>query len=563
MRELGRRSEAAENPFKNGAFRSGPAGGKPIHHGSFKGPSLASQPFAIQPFRAMRPDDGGAGGGQLPVPLGEASGTAPLVTAHPVGPRIVVAAACPAARALGLLPGMPLTQARALVPGLDVRDAAPAADSAILERLALFAARRWTPTAAVSAGLDGLWLDLTGVSHLFGGERAVAARMLRTCARAGFTARIAVAGTAGAAHALARYGREPLAICPSGGEAAAIAQLPPAALRLEQNQIDAARRLGIETVGDLLASPRGPIGRRFGTSLIARIDQAIGRQGEPIEAIAPFQPPSATLRFVEPIATAEAIATALADAMTMLVRELGLRGLGARALLLACLRVDGAEQRVRCGTARATRDGGHLLRLLAMRIETIEPGFGIEGIRLVATRSEPLAAEAIDGGLGAAGGPHGWGGDPPAPDLAPLIDRLAGRIGARNLYRVGAVESDVPERGVRPAPPLAEVAEWPRRWPRPARLLSPPEQVDHVIFEIPDHPPRRFVWRGRPYLVTRGDGPERIHGEWWRRSGEADAVRDYYQVEDEAGARFWLFRRGDGLDPRTGDLSWHLHGVFG
>jgi hypothetical protein len=29
------------------------------------------------------------------------------------------------------------------------------------------------------------------------------------------------------------------------------------------------------------------------------------------------------------------------------------------------------------------------------------------------------------------------------------------------------------------------------------------------------------------------------------------------------GARYWIFRRGDGVEEGTGDLSWHLHGVFG
>jgi len=80
---------------------------------------------------------------------------------------------------------------------------------------------------------------------------------------------------------------------------------------------------------------------------------------------------------------------------------------------------------------------------------------------------------------------------------------------------------------------------------------------------LPDQPPRRFSWRGRPYRVRQADGPERIHGEWWKRSAETEAVRDYFQVEDEAGHRFWLFRRGDGENARSGDLSWYLHGVFG
>jgi protein ImuB len=79
---------------------------------------------------------------------------------------------------------------------------------------------------------------------------------------------------------------------------------------------------------------------------------------------------------------------------------------------------------------------------------------------------------------------------------------------------------------------------------------------------LPDQPPRRFEWRGQAYKVVAGDGPERIHGEWWRRDKEVWAVRDYFRIEDEQGGRFWVFRRGDGMDNSTGDLSWWIHGVF-
>ena len=63
--------------------------------------------------------------------------------------------------------------------------------------------------------------------------------------------------------------------------------------------------------------------------------------------------------------------------------------------------------------------------------------------------------------------------------------------------------------------------------------------------------------------MVAGDGPERIHGEWWVRTGEVWAVRDYFRVENDMGARFWIFRRGDGVDGDTGDLSWYMHGLFG
>jgi protein ImuB len=467
-----------------------------------------------------------------------------------------IAAACPEARALGLGPGMALTHARILVPGLDVRDSEPEADMALLTRLGLFAARRWTPRAALS-GPDGLWLDLQGVAHLFGGEEILCARILRFCARLRLAARIAVAGTPGAAHALARFGARfdsrRLILSPTGDEAEAIAQLPIAALRVEEEVIAAARRLGIETVGDLAAMNRAPLERRFGKSLLRRLDQALGRAAEPFDPIVPEEPPTATLRFVEPIATAEAIETVLKELMALLVRTLTEAGLAARGLSLICLRVDGAEQAIAIGTARASRDGAHLLRLLVPRIETIEPGFGIEAMRLVAGRCEPLGPQPVEGLL--AGGKA-------EPDLAPLVDRLAARLGERRLFRLGAVESDVPERSVCRLGPLAQAESWPR-WPRPVRLLSPPERVDNVMAELPDHPPRRFVWRGRVHRVSRADGPERVHGEWWKRSGEADAVRDYFQIEDEEGGRFWLYRRGDGIDLRTGDLSWWLQGAFG
>ncbi|MEA3054260.1 MAG: protein ImuB [Sphingomonadales bacterium] len=494
----------------------------------------------------------------------------PLLLSHRVGNRLLIAAASPEARALGLAPGMAVSQARALVPGLDVRDHDPAADEAALTRLAFFAARRWTPRAAVSPP-DGLFLDLSGVAHLFGGEERMCRRILAFCARAGFAARIAVAGTPGAAHALARFGGGPF--CPPGGEAGALAPLPLAALRVGEPVLAAARRLGLERIGDLLTLPRGPLQRRFGKTLLARLDQALGRAGEPIEPVVPEDPPEAILRFAEPIATAEAIAEALRLLMSRLIATLREAGLAARTLALLCERVDGKVERIAIGTARATRDGDHLLRLLAMKIETIEPGFGLDSIRLVAGRVEPLAPEqpslrakrsnpaalAPEAGLPRRCAPRN---DESEADLAVLVDRLAGRLGPRRLYRATAVESDVPERSVARTGPLDPALPWPK-WPRPVRLLSPPERIDNVVALLPDLPPRRFTWRGRAYRVARADGPERIHGEWWKRRAEAEAVRDYFQVEDEEGARFWLFRRGDGVDQRTGDLSWYLHGVFG
>ena len=103
---------------------------------------------------------------------------------------------------------------------------------------------------------------------------------------------------------------------------------------------------------------------------------------------------------------------------------------------------------------------------------------------------------------------------------------------------------------------------WPAEWPRPVRLISPPELVETIAL-LPDHPPNQFTWRGKRHRVRQADGPERIFGEWWKRENETAAVRDYFCVEDESGARFWLYRQGDGTNPATGSHRWFIHGLFG
>jgi protein ImuB len=145
-----------------------------------------------------------------------------------------------------------------------------------------------------------------------------------------------------------------------------------------------------------------------------------------------------------------------------------------------------------------------------------------------------------------------------------LIDILSNRVGETRLYRFAPVASDVPERSVqRVAAASPDTGGgWPTHWPRPARLLAPPEPIETVAL-LPDHPPVNFTWRGSRRRVRRADGPERVFGEWWKRDAELIAVRDYFQVEDDAGERFWIFRAGDGEDAATGSHRWYMHGIFG
>lgn len=494
-----------------------------------------------------------------PPPDGRPKPAAPaLVTAIPDHGRRIVAAVDAGARAFGIVPGMTITKARSYAETLDVMDADPEADLKGLRRLALWAGQRYAPIVAPDPP-DGLWLDITGCATLFDTERALIKDLHRRIAAFGLKVQIAVADTAGCAHAIARYvpaGR-PVTIEP-GDHRKALALLPIAALRLEFSVVEGLRKLGFVRVEQLIETPRGPLAKRFGRTLHRRLDQALGFVPEPVEPVFPEAQPRSRRSFMEPIMTAEAFGRVIADLAADVADQLSRAGRGARRLDCYFHRVDGHNQAIRVGTASPSRDPRHLANLLAAKIETIDPGLGIEAMTLVAPLIEPLGAVQDEGLAGA--GRRG-------PDLSALVDALANRFGQRRLYRTAPQASAMPERSVSLVPALSEAggAAWNNDLPRPSRMLSVPEPID-VTAMLPDHPPAMFIWRRKHYRVMQADGPERLHGEWWRDSGvEADrpyVVRDYFQVETTSGGRYWLFRLGDGENSATGPMRWFIQGAF-
>ena len=490
-----------------------------------------------------------------PLMMAGASLDAPVVTALHDGRRRVVAVADAAAAAAGLRPGMALAQAVAVVPGLVVLEAEPEADAAALERLAGWC-HRYAPLTAPDPP-DGLWLDVSGCAHLFGGEVALLDRLVGRFLRDGLGVHAAMADTPGAAHAVSRHGKG--GAVPPGAHIDACAPLPVAALRLPPDTVAALRRLGFDRVGDLARVPRPSLVRRFGPGVALRLDQLAGRVREPIVPLVPVDALQHRIAFIEPLLTADALSAAIGHLVPPLCARMEAAGQGARRLDLMFERVDGAVQAVRVGTARPARDPRHLARLLDERLEEVDPGLGIEAMRLVVALAEPLRWEQGDT---LAAPMHGIA----AASLAALVDRLSNRLGAGQVYRACPAESDVPERAVMRVPALAPpgAATWPLAadgGPAPLRLFDPPRPVDALAL-LPDDPPAAFTWRRRRHVIRHADGPERIYGEWWRRDAEMLAVRDYFQVEDEDGNRFWLFRQGDGQDPATGGLRWFLHAVF-
>jgi protein ImuB len=473
------------------------------------------------------------------------------------GSRRLLSAVSPEAMAAGLHPGQALADAQAILPGLALHPAEPAADTAWLRRLALWCLAV-TPLPAADPP-DGLLLDVTGLAHLHGNEATLLETVTARFARAGVTVRAAIAGSPTAAAALARAGLHGASI-PPGGERAAVEPLPLAALRLPIATIGALHRLGLRRVGDLLRQPRGPLARRFGAALTDALDAATGARPLPITPLRPPPEFAAERAFLEPILTREAIDATLDGLLAALCRRLAEAGRGARRLVLLAFRVDGAVQGIAVGTFLPARDPRHFARLFREKLERLAPGFGFERLALEARTTEIIGPAGTQASL------PGKGGLSPGRThvfdrhqaLAQLLDRLSQRM---PVWRLGPRPSHWPERSVvrlGPFDPVPRAEDgWPHR-PRPVRLLRRPVPLSTIAL-LPDAPPSllragtRAAWR-----VARAEGPERIEPEWWR--DREDRLRDYYRVELEGGARLWVCRSGLAVPGEA--TRWWLRGRF-
>ena len=463
-----------------------------------------------------------------------------------------------AAAALGLRPGMPLADARAMHPGLCVAAEDAHADRALLANICDWCLR-WTPLAALDPP-DGIFLDISGCAHLFGGEEGLLADVLQRFDRLGFHARAAIADSAGAAWAMARYGDDMGTIIAPKCAREAIEPLPLAALRLDVETVSALASVGLKCIADILDLPRAPLAARFGAGLIEKLERALGRLEQPISPLLPVAPYVAERSFPEPIGRiedVEGVTLALARRLKPMLER---RGEGARRLELCLFRTDGAVKRVAAGASRPLRDPDQIAALFSERFaalgDELDPGFGFDLVRLSALTAEAAPPVARQ-----------FGESAEEEDLARLVDRLGARLGLNRVQRMIAGDTWLPEQAAAAAPAYCTAPD-PHGWntadpdapapARPLRLFERPEPIDAVA-EVPDGPPVRFRWRRALHQVVRAEGPERIAPAWW--SAGPKPTRDYYRVEDDAGQRFWLFREGL-YALETAHPRWFLHGLF-
>ncbi len=470
----------------------------------------------------------------------------PFVLTAPDHGRMIITAVNPHAHQQGIVVGMVLADAQAVVPSLKYFDDIPGLPQKLLRSIARWCIR-FSPIAAIDLP-DGIIIDATGCTHLWNGEQSYLDSIARRLKQIGYNVNTAMADTIGKAWAMAHFGDQSL-IINCHDELTAFLFLPVAGLRLEAETIKRLDKLGLRQIRDILSMPRSVLRRRFGNHLLMRLDQALGQQEEVIHTVHPIDPYSERLPCLEPIVTATGIEIALKKLLELLCKRLQQEGKGVRKVIFKGYRVDGNIQEIDIGTNCASSNLHHLFKLFEIKISSIEPALGIELFTLEAPKVEDIYSTQEKFWNKASGLEN--------PELIKLLDRVSNKIGANNIHRFLPVEHHWPERSVKVAGSFNEemTTQWRTDNQRPIYLLQNPEPIG-VTAPIPDYPPMLFRYQNKLHKVKKADGPERIEREWWIEEGQH---RDYYAVEDEEGRRYWLFRSGHYSDK---NYQWFIHGFF-
>ena len=509
----------------------------------------------------------------------------PLLLIRKINGADIVVAGCAKAAMLGLNAGMRLADARALCPQVRTEICDPAADHADLQHLALWA-RRYSPLTAVDHQFHGIWLDVAGGEHLFGGMRGLLADCAKRLHKSRLRVVMAAAPTCGAAWALAHYGRPSQRLMTAVKTAPEItrssfsrarlrrhlAPLPIAALRLNAAITDHMQRAGLRVIGDIIGLARAPLAARFGPDLLLRLDQALGDQDESFTPISPPKPLYICRRFAEPIGAPDDIKAMIRQLARDVAALLEQTGMATRRLRLGWQLVDGMVFAHDVHLSRPSRDVHLFQRLLANASDKINPEFGLEMGWMESLDCSPLAPldtalprltiERQNDAIYAA---HNEA-------YASLVDRLVARLGYGAVVRLAPQSCWQPEAAQSfdlPDPhrilsDCGQKAGWlgnpasRTAPPRPIRLLAYPQPVD-VVALLPDHPPAQFIWQRRVHKVIHATGPERIAPAWWQAPA-GTRTRDYFRLRDDQGAGFWLYR--EGLPERHETPAWFLHGFF-
>jgi len=544
----------------------------------------------------------------------------------------LVASASPLARRLGIRRDMPMAEAKALLQHVSkksdektpffLREYDLVADREAIEQLA-WALEMFSPVVGLEQdfsridnrkkakvnpmfGPSSLLMDVTGLSHLFGGFESLVTQLQTFCQQLGYLTTVAIADTTGlawgAAHFYTDGDGDPL-IVPAGDQEV-MQTLPVLALRLPAESTGILLKLGIETIGQLLQIERVQLRARLGSDLLKRLDQMSGKIDEPIVACQRDAEFRAEEILDYPTSHRETIEVVVSRLLDRLCHEMKTHQLGGLQWMVRLVEQKiGASVRrpveLRLNLFQPTADKSHVMPLVAMQLEqALLLGKSSVGkhhakrYRRASIEVQRITVEVVTCVRQVARQRQLFDETPGLNQeaLAALINRLSSRLGVANVVSPTLRKGAQPEWSYR-LKPLVDPAAVKKKHQQKvvAQRRQPPPTFSHVLGR-----PLKLIQSPVPVEVTRQSrlltrsasevpsaekeeaflkpvsisvsshvnrtiqtirqswGPERIETGWWRG---VMVRRDYWRILTEKGLQFWVF-----YDLKT--QQWFLHGEF-
>lgn len=452
----------------------------------------------------------------------------------PEAPRVLVGgpaqhrvlhAVSPAARALGLRPGMPLATAQALAHDFVAEPCSPE-DEARWHRLLAGWAYGYSSQVSLQFA-HALLLEIEGSLGLFGPWPRFEARLRGELTALGFRHRIVAAPNPTAARVLASL-HDGLAIEDDVSLHRVLDPLPIRHAGFAPAVAAAFARMGLRTLRQVWALPRDGLARRFPPEVLSHLDALLGRH-EPV--LQGYRPPDRFAQRIELDREAES-SRALLFPLRRLTADLAAylagRDGGVQRFSLRLEHEHDARTTVPVGLLAPERDAALLFELARGRLEPVQLPASVRAIALDADELPPFVPTRRELF------------DPRARQATPwesLRERLRARLGEDAVHGIRlradhrpecASLTPVDDPATRAAVPPATASGRRPGWllARPIPLRGPP-----------------------PRLVTL---PERIESGWW---DGGDVRRDYAIAQLANGQLAWVFCP-------TGGGGFMLHGWF-
>ena len=356
------------------------------------------------------------------------------------------------ARRLGIFEGQTLEEARAIHAAFVVRELPHSLLKLGLERI-IDSLRDFDLTIGCEEP-NTVFIDITGVAHLLGGEATLARELVERARLLGHRARVAIASGPRLAQVFARaasFGGQSTLVVPAERAQAELANLPTVALPLERDAVTWLTRLGVLTLGDLRQLPRTELLERLGASAERWLELASGIDPEPLTLHPPAPVMTETFDWEEPTSALEALLFALRRLTVRLEARLSGRGVAAEHVHVV-VKHDRATARHR-GVLPVTEldfkltvplwHEDELRKVITARLERTALGAPSVGLELSVTGFTAAVGKQLELSRLVAG----FGSKAPAElGLDVLLSELTSEVGPANVGVLSLLDSFLPEK---------------------------------------------------------------------------------------------------------------------